>query len=133
MWAKHPDIAQRWTDEGKGYVKKGKRVVKLKRKFVAKPGMTGKEMRAMAKGKKPMMTEEMMMKKGKKKYKKSKKNWIAGAIKHPGALHRELGVKQGEKIPAGRLRAATKKPGLEGKRARLAETLKGLHHKRGKK
>ena len=27
-------------------------------------------------------------------------NWIAGAIKHPGALHRSLGVPQGKKIPA---------------------------------
>lgn len=54
------------------------------------------------------------------------KNWIAGAIKHPGALHEELGVKKGEKIPASKLAAAAKKPGAVGKRARLAETLKGL-------
>lgn len=54
------------------------------------------------------------------------KNWIAGAIKHPGALHKELGVKQGEKIPAKKLAAAAKKPGKVGQRARLAETLKGL-------
>jgi len=27
---------------------------------------------------------------------KKKKNWIAGAIKKPGALHAELGIKQGE-------------------------------------
>lgn len=26
-------------------------------------------------------------------------NWIKGAIKRPGALHRALGVKQGEDIP----------------------------------
>ena len=54
-------------------------------------------------------------------------NWIKGAIKHPGALHRELGVKQGKKIPAKKLRAAAKKKGKIGKRARLAETLKGLN------
>jgi len=54
-------------------------------------------------------------------------NWIAGAIKHPGALHKELGVPQGKKIPAGKLAAAAKKGGKEGKRARLAETLKGFH------
>ena len=54
------------------------------------------------------------------------KNWIAGAIKKPGALRKELGVKKGEKIPAGKLAAAAKKPGVEGKRARLAETLKGM-------
>ena len=58
------------------------------------------------------------------------KNWIAGAIGKPGALHREMGVKEGHKIPAGRLRAAAKKGGKEGKRARLAETLKGFHHKK---
>lgn len=55
------------------------------------------------------------------------KNWIAGAIKHPGALHKELGIPQGKKIPAGKLAAAAKKGGKEGKRARLAETLKGFH------
>ena len=57
--------------------------------------------------------------------------WIQAAIKHPGALHRELGVPAGEKIPAKKLAAAAKKPGVEGKRARLAETLKGFKH--GKK
>lgn len=67
-------------------------------------------------------------------HKKSrKKNWIAGAIKHPGALHREMGVKEGNKIPARRLVGATKKGGKIGKRARLAETLKGLHHKKESK
>ena len=54
------------------------------------------------------------------------KNWIAGAIKKPGALKKELGVKKGEKIPAKKLEAAAKKKGIEGKRARLAETLRGL-------
>jgi len=67
-----------------------------------------------------------------KKHGKKRKNWIAGAIKHPGALHRELGVKQGHKIPASRLAAAAKKGGKIGKRARLAETLKGFHHKKRK-
>lgn len=59
-----------------------------------------------------------------------KTNWIAGAIKKPGALRRELGVKKGEKIPAKKLAAAAKKPGVEGKRARLAETLKKLSKKK---
>lgn len=54
------------------------------------------------------------------------KNWIAGAIKKPGALRKELGVKAGEKISAKKLTAAAKKPGKVGQRARLAETLKGL-------
>ena len=56
----------------------------------------------------------------------TKKNWIAGAIKKPGALKRSLGVKQGEKIPAKRLARAAKAPGKLGQRARLAETLKGF-------
>jgi hypothetical protein len=55
------------------------------------------------------------------------KNWIAGAIKQPGALHKELGVKKGEKIPDSKLAAAAKKGGKLGKRARLAETLKSFH------
>jgi len=54
------------------------------------------------------------------------KNWIAGAIKKPGALRAELGVKAGQKIPAKKLEAAAKKPGKIGQRARLAKTLKGL-------
>lgn len=69
----------------------------------------------------------------KKKHSKYKKNWIAGAIKKPGALHAELGVKQGNKIPAKTLAKAANKGGKEGKRARLAETLKSFHHKTHKK
>jgi hypothetical protein len=55
------------------------------------------------------------------------KNWIKGAIKHPGALHKELGVPEGEKIPAAKLNAAAKKGGKEGMRARFAQTLKKMH------
>jgi len=54
------------------------------------------------------------------------KNWIAGAIKKPGALRKELHVKEGEKIPAKKLNAAAKKPGKLGQRARLAKTLKNF-------
>jgi hypothetical protein len=54
------------------------------------------------------------------------KNFIAGAIKKPGALRKELGAKKGEPIPAKKLAAAAKKPGIEGKRARLAETLRSF-------
>ena len=57
------------------------------------------------------------------------KNWIAGATKNKGALHRALGVPQGEKIPAKKLAAAAKKGGKVGKEARLAETLKTMHKK----
>ncbi len=59
-------------------------------------------------------------------------HWIKGAIKHPGALHRELGVPEGKKIPAKKLEKAAKKGGKEGERARLAETLKDMpHHAEG--
>ena len=54
------------------------------------------------------------------------KNWIQNAIKKPGALKKELGVPAGKTIPAKKLAAAAKKPGKEGQRARLAETLKGF-------
>ncbi len=56
----------------------------------------------------------------------AKGNWIAGAIKKPGALHRQLGVPEGKKIPAKKLAAAADKGGKLGRRARLAETLKGF-------
>ena len=57
---------------------------------------------------------------------RGKKNWIADAIKKPGALRKELGAKPGKPIPAGKLEAAAKKPGKLGQRARLAMTLKGM-------
>ena len=58
----------------------------------------------------------------------SAKNWIAGAVKHKGALHKELGVPLGEKIPDKKLaKAAHSSNPTEAKRARLAETLKGFH------
>jgi len=52
--------------------------------------------------------------------------WIQGAISNPGALHKEMGIPEGKKIPAKKLESAAKKPGKEGKRARLAETLRKL-------
>jgi len=50
--------------------------------------------------------------------------WIQKAIKQRGQLHRDLGVPQGQKIPASKLAAAAKKGGKVGARARLAKTLK---------
>jgi hypothetical protein len=64
---------------------------------------------------------------------KKKKFWIQDAIKKPGALHKELGVKVGKKIPLPKLKKASKAGGKEGKRARLAITLKGFSHKKKKK
>lgn len=57
----------------------------------------------------------------------TKDNWIQGAIKHPGALHKELGIAKGKTIPEKKLEAAAEKGGKIGKRARLAETLKKMH------
>lgn len=56
-----------------------------------------------------------------------KKKWIQGAIKKPGALHAQLGVPQGKKIPGKKLEAAAQKGGKLGQRARLAKTLKKMH------
>jgi hypothetical protein len=54
-------------------------------------------------------------------------NWIAKATsKNKGALRKELGAKPGKPIPAKKLDAAAKKPGVEGRRARLAKTLKSF-------
>lgn len=55
-------------------------------------------------------------------------HWIQGAIKHPGALHKELGIPEGQKIPAKKLAKAahSDNPKLA-KRAQLAETLKKMH------
>lgn len=57
----------------------------------------------------------------------TKDNWIQGAIKHPGALHKELGIAKGKTIPEKKLEAAAEKGDKIGKRARLAETLKKMH------
>lgn len=53
--------------------------------------------------------------------------WIAGATKNKGALHKALGVPQGEKIPEKKLEKAehSDNPTMR-KRAALAETLKGF-------
>lgn len=53
----------------------------------------------------------------------AKPNWIAGATKNKGGLHRSLGVPEGEKIPPGKIAAAATRPGRVGKQARLAKTL----------
>lgn len=64
----------------------------------------------------------------------AKKNWIAGAIKHPGALHRSLGVPEGEKIPRAKVEkaASSSDPELR-RRAQLALTLGGMRHSKRKK
>jgi len=59
-------------------------------------------------------------------YAKGGKLDIKAAIKKPGALHADLGVPQGKKIPAAKLNAAAKQPGKVGQRARFAQTLSGF-------
>lgn len=54
------------------------------------------------------------------------KYFIQSAIKHPGALHKQLGIKEGKKIPAKTLASAAGKGGKLGMRARLAMTLRKL-------
>lgn len=55
----------------------------------------------------------------------AKDKWIKGAIKHPGKLHKELGVPEGKKIPANKLAKAahSKNPTIR-KEVALAKTLK---------
>jgi hypothetical protein len=60
------------------------------------------------------------------------KKWIQGAIKHKGALRKELGVKKGKDIPQSKLKSAEHSSNSKiRKQAVLAETLRGLH--KGKK
>ena len=56
------------------------------------------------------------------------KKWIQSIGMKKGALHKELGVPAGKKIPAAKLEKAehSKNPTLR-KRANLAKTLKKLH------
>jgi hypothetical protein len=60
---------------------------------------------------------------------RAKKNWIQGAIKRPGGLHKSLGIPQGNKIPERRIESAerSKNPKVR-KQAYLAQTLKKMHH-----
>lgn len=59
--------------------------------------------------------------------------WIQKAIKHPGALHKKLGVPEGEKIPAKKLaKAAKSKNPTTRKQVALARTLSGLRKSGGR-
>lgn len=58
----------------------------------------------------------------------AKKNWIQGAIQHPGALHQTLHVPMGKMIPSEKLVAATHSSNpTTRKRAVLAQTLRRMH------
>lgn len=62
-------------------------------------------------------------------YAKGGKLNIAKAIKKPGALHEQMGVPKGKKIPTKALAKAAKAPGKLGQRARFAQVLKGMRKK----
>lgn len=59
---------------------------------------------------------------------KAKGGWIQDAIKKPGALHKSLGVPEGDKIPVAKIKKAadSDNPKLA-RRAKLAETLEGFN------
>ena len=50
-------------------------------------------------------------------------NWIKGAVKNKGALHRHLHIPEGQKITVSRLKDAIKRDGKVTKEAKLASTL----------
>lgn len=60
----------------------------------------------------------------------AKGGWIKGAVRRPGQLHKDLGVPQGKKIPPAKIAAAAKAPGKLGQRARFAQTMAGIGHKK---
>ncbi len=61
---------------------------------------------------------------------KRKHKFIKAAIKHPGALHRDLGVPEGQKIPEKKLEAAEHSSNSTVRhRADLAETMRGFRHR----
>jgi hypothetical protein len=63
--------------------------------------------------------------------KKSKTNWIKGAIKRPGALSKKLGVPVEKNIPMTKLKKAAKSSNkTTARQARLAMTLKKISAKR---
>lgn len=54
------------------------------------------------------------------------KNWIAGATKNKGGLHRTLGVPAGKKLTSADLARAKAMGGKAAREAALAKTLKGF-------
>jgi len=59
------------------------------------------------------------------------KKWIQDIGMEKGALHHQLGVAEGKKIPQSKLAAAAQKGGKLGRRARLAITLAKLPRHKG--
>ena len=67
---------------------------------------------------------------GRKKAPAKKGNWIKGATKNKGGLHRSLGVPEGKKIPPGRLAAKPGDSPKVKKQKALARTLGKMKKKR---
>lgn len=59
--------------------------------------------------------------------KMAKDKWIQKMHMKKGALHEEMGIPEGKKIPEKKLEKAAHAGGKLGRRARLAETLERLH------
>ena len=97
--------------------------------------------RAFKSGPRPRVTKEMIEDQKKAKVKRAfrsddaykveakKGGFIQKAIKKPGSLRKSLGIKKGKTIPKAKLKAAAKKPGKLGQRARFAITLGKLRKK----
>ena len=54
--------------------------------------------------------------------------WVKRSVKHPGALHRDLGVTQGKKIPVSKIQAAAHGSGKTAQRARFALAARKFKH-----
>jgi hypothetical protein len=60
---------------------------------------------------------------------REKKDFMRGAVKKPGALHKALDVPMDKKIPKAKLnKAAHSKSPLMKKRATLAKTFRNVNH-----
>lgn len=57
------------------------------------------------------------------------KNWIGSMKLKKGALHKALGIPEGQKIPASKLKSVAAGGGVNAKRARLALAFRGMKHK----
>ena len=71
------------------------------------------------------------MKRAGKRKKRGGKRWIQHALrKHKkGALHRQLGIPAGKKIPVALLKEAAHEPGVLGQRARFALNVRKFRRK----
>ena len=100
--------------------------INAKRKRIA--AGSGEKMRKV--GAKGAPTKEAFVKSAKTAKMAKGGKFIQEAIKKPGALHEQMGIPKGKKIPAKALAKAAKAPGKLGQRARFAQVRKGF--KKGK-